>query len=64
MPKGRKSKKPERQFLQSQSPWADPDAPQTDPGESIPRPMTYEEMVFSNKAKEEPKFDMDTDLGA
>lgn len=51
-------------YKQSQSPWEDPDTPVSDPNSSIPRPLTFEEMVYTPKVKKAPRFDMDSDLGA
>lgn len=54
----------ETDFKQSQSPFEDPDTPVFDPGSSIARPLSFEEMVYTDLIKNGPIFDIDSDLGA
>ncbi len=51
-------------FTQSLSPRIDQDALTVDGDSPLPRPMTSEELHNPKTAKEIPKRDMDTDLGA
>jgi hypothetical protein len=54
----------EQTYLQSQSPFEDPDTPVPADDAGHLRPLTFKEMTQTNKIKKSPRFDMDSDLGA
>lgn len=51
-------------FKQAQSPWEDPDTSVCENSSPKPEAGCFDGMMAPHKTKKQPRFDMDSDLGA